>query len=75
MKAIIEFDLPEDSYEYNIVNNGSKYLSALFDYDQWLRSKLKYDDLPGQEFETIQKCREMLHEVLQENNVNIDDIF
>jgi hypothetical protein len=75
MKAIIEFNLPEDNYEYNITNNASKYLSVLFDYDQWLRSKLKYDDVSGEELEIIQKCRDMLHQVLQENNVNIDDIF
>jgi len=43
MKAIIEFELPEDQEEYQMANNASKIYMALWDIKQLLRSKLKYN--------------------------------
>lgn len=74
MKAVLEFKLPEENYEYNMANNASKYHSTLLEYDQWLRSKIKYDELTDEQYEIYQKCRETLNEIASDNNVNIHDL-
>ena len=43
MKAILEFNLPEDQEEYDMINNASKMYLSLWDIKQMLRSKLKYN--------------------------------
>lgn len=43
MKAILEFNLPEDQSEYDLAINGIKYYSALSDIREWLRRRLKYE--------------------------------
>ena len=45
MKAIIEFELPEDQEEYQMANNASKMYTALWDIKQLFRSTLKYNPM------------------------------
>jgi len=68
MKAILKFSLPEDLAEYEAAINGQKFKSVLWDFDMWLRNDIKYRD------EGYQPVRDMLHQILEENNVTIDDI-
>ena len=42
MKATLEFDLPEDSYDHNTAINAGKYRSALYEIDEMCRRLLKY---------------------------------
>lgn len=44
MKAILEFDLPEDEYQHTCAVRAQDLNLALYDIDQLLRSKLKYED-------------------------------
>lgn len=44
MKAILEFNLPEDQEEYNSTIKAAEYRSALYEISQWLRSIRKYED-------------------------------
>ena len=43
MKAILEFELPDDQEEYEYAVNASKMYNALWQIKQLLRSKLKYN--------------------------------
>jgi len=36
MKATLEFDLPEDQDQYEMVNNASNYFDALFAFNEYL---------------------------------------
>jgi hypothetical protein len=73
MKAVIEFQLPEEQEEFNTFSNASKYYSTLWDLDQWLRGIIKYDDSLTDEQETIyQKVRDRLHEELTSNGVSFN---
>lgn len=38
MKAILEFNLPEDQRDYDVVNQAQKVQSFLWDFSQQLRS-------------------------------------
>jgi len=42
MKAILQFNLPEDTYEYTLATRAGDYSSALWEIKQYIRSKLKY---------------------------------
>lgn len=73
MKAILEFQLPEDSIEFDMTCKAGKYYSTLWDLDQWLRGIIKYDDTLPDEHEAIyQKVRDKLHEELAANDVSFN---
>ena len=72
MKAVLEFDLPEDNQDFKAAINGSNYRSAIWDYDQWLRSEMKYGDLPDATYKAYEECRKKLREILEEDNIQIE---
>ena len=73
MKAILEFNLPENLEEYNLVNNASKMYSTLWEMKQWLRGKVKYalDDIPEDSYYAFKECRDKLNEILTDNNLEL----
>jgi hypothetical protein len=66
MKAILEFNLPEDKQDFDFANNGINYYSALCEFDNWLRSEYKYNSN-----EPMFEVRKKLNEFINENNVKI----
>tara|TARA_R110000824_G_scaffold275665_1_gene464318 strand:- start:394 stop:657 length:264 start_codon:yes stop_codon:yes gene_type:complete len=42
MKAILEFDLPEEQYEFDSAVNGRQWHSLVFDLDEKLRQDIKH---------------------------------
>jgi hypothetical protein len=73
MKAILEYTLPEESQEYEFAMNGANYLFAIQEFDNYLRSELKYNnELSPNEDKVIQKLRDKLYECLNERGVTID---
>ena len=71
MKAKLIFKLPEDLNEYKMASKASDMYSVLWDHDQWLRSKIKYEELDDQQHEAYKKCRENLRELQIENNIEL----
>lgn len=69
MKIILEFDTIEEA---QLAINGSKYAAAIFEYDQYLRGKLKYETLPEDMYIAYQDSREKLREQLSEYNLLIE---
>ena len=69
MKIVLEFDTIEEA---QLAINGSKYAAAIFEYDQYLRSKLKYETLPEDMYIAYQDSREKLRENLSEYNLLIE---
>jgi hypothetical protein len=43
MKAILEFNLPEDKEEYDTASKGMDWAVLAWDIDQFMRNKIKYD--------------------------------
>jgi hypothetical protein len=74
MKAILEFNLPDDQQEYDLANNGLNFWSVLYKLDEDLRTKTKYasDDLPKDKYDAYQEIRDKLHELISESNVSLD---
>lgn len=69
MKAILKFNLPKDNEDFQLAANAWKYHLVIGEFDQRLRSMYKHEDK-----ETIDTydCRQMLHDILSENGINID---
>jgi hypothetical protein len=74
MKAILEFNLPEDQQEYDLANNALNFWRVLYEIDQELRAKTKYaaDDLPQDKYDAYQEIRDKLHELMRESHVDLD---
>lgn len=59
MKAKLEFNLPEEDYEFREAVNGGKYHSMLSEIDNYCRSQLKYGG-PLTKEEVLENIREMI---------------
>ena len=72
MKAILTFDLPEEEPEFKEALNGGMYKYALWKLDQELRGKIKYEQLSDCEHKCYSDIREQLHQILSQNNLDIE---
>ena len=43
MKAILEFNLPEDKEEFDAASKGMDWSILAWDIDQFIRNKIKYE--------------------------------
>ena len=43
MKAILEFDLPEDKEEFEVASQAMDWSILAWDIDQFIRNKIKYE--------------------------------
>ena len=73
MKAIIEFEFPDDQEQYQMANNASKMYLALWDIKQLLRSKLKYnpDGLNDEQLTQWEIMQDEFFEILDNNDLKI----
>ena len=69
-KYTIEFHHDEEE-EFQICIKSMDYWNALFDLDQWLRNKLKYQEITEEQYKAFEECREELHRKLKEYNINL----
>ena len=69
--AKLEFPLPECREEFEIAAHAMDIKGVLWDFDEWLRSKVKY----GSEFDekTLEAVREHLYECLEQRNVRLHE--
>jgi hypothetical protein len=73
MKAILEFNLPDDQHEFDFAISGAKWHSAIWKYDQYLRSHLKYDEkLTEEQYKVYEQLRDKLWSVMNEHNLSFD---
>jgi hypothetical protein len=72
MKSILKFDLPEENSDFQAAVNGHKYKSAIWDFDQLLRSEMKYKELSDETYQAYKWCRQELRRILEEDNLFIE---
>jgi hypothetical protein len=72
MKAILEFNLPEDKVDFELALQGSDWKHVCWEMDQLLRAQLKYsDDKSFEELKLLQYVRDELYRFMNENNVDL----
>ena len=69
MKAILEFDLPEEAHEHKLALDGGKWMSVCFTIDQWLRSLAKYED---RDTISVSEVRRRLHEEIESSGLILE---
>jgi hypothetical protein len=74
MKAILEFNLPEDDFEFETANNAGKMKSVLWEMDRWLRNNIENapDAMSEDEHKAYEKCKQHLNELLFSERIDID---
>ena len=73
MKAILEFNLPEDQIDFEDASNGQKWSLSMWELDQWLRSQTKHppEGMSEDTWKALDDTREKLYEILNENALKL----
>lgn len=69
MKAILEFDLPEEEGQHKLALDGWKWMDVCNELDQWLRGIQKHTD---QKTLTVDEVRDRLHEEMSSSGLSFD---
>ena len=72
MKAIIEFNLPEDQAEHYCAIKGADMLNVLWELKAELRAMLKYGELPDTQYDIVEKIQDFLISSLDDNDINLN---
>ena len=73
MKAILEFDLPEEAFEFRRATNGNRWAQIVYGIDETLRQWNKYNEnLTAEQKEAYQKVRDLICTEMLENNLDFD---
>jgi len=73
MKAILEFNLPEDEREFELASKGTSIALALWKYDQYLRNEVKYNY--GKYSEAEMNTFRTARDELRRNLIDADVVF
>jgi hypothetical protein len=71
MKATLEFNLPEETEEFQVASNGWKWKMIVQEFDETLLKHLKYRSSPDWDDETVESIRQCLHEAIQEESLTL----
>ena len=69
MRAVIEFELPEDRAEHQLALDAWKWQATVNDLDNHLRNIIKHGDDNAQA-EHAQKIREELHKIMSDYDLH-----
>jgi hypothetical protein len=70
MKAILEFNLPEDKEEFDVASKGMAWALLVWDIEQFIRNKIKYEqDKDG----ILQLVRDRLYFNMEEKGLNFPE--
>jgi hypothetical protein len=72
MKVIIEFNLPEDEYEYRNSVKSNEMYNALWDIKKELRNALKYGELNDSEYKAVESMQNRFFDILNEYEIVIN---
>ena len=65
-KAILEFNLPDDGDDFRYAVNGEAYREALYNIKEDVRQIWKYNSLPEDQFNLVDKIYQMICQRINE---------
>ena len=70
-KVKLEFELPEEQNEYDIIMKAGKYHNVIWDIQNYLRNEWKYNDekYSDEEYKLLETIRDRLWEILSDHDV------
>lgn len=72
MKAILEFNLPEEYTDLKHAVNGDSWSCVVWKLDEELRSMAKHQE---KETISIDECRDLIRNIVSDYGLNIMDIY
>jgi len=66
MKAILEFNLPEDGDDFRYAINGEEYREALNNIREDVRKIWKYRELPEEQWNLVDEIYQMINQRINE---------
>lgn len=70
MKKVLEFNYPEDEEEFKLHLAGPELSFVLKDFDDYLRAKLKYEELTETQYSVYEEVRGKLNELVLERGLS-----
>ena len=64
MKAILEFELPEDKEQFDVATRGMDWALVVWDMDQIMHKKIKYAELTDDSRLVIEELRLTMSDML-----------
>ena len=71
MKAILEFNLPDDQYEFDLAVDAREMYHALNDVRNYLRAKVKYEEMPADKWGLCDEIYQEFYRLLEQNNIKL----
>lgn len=65
-KAILEFNMPEETPQLNDALDGSVLRGNLQEFDNWLRGKIKHDGIHADEIKVFEQVRDRLYDIFND---------
>ena len=71
MKAILEFNLPEQKQEFDNAMQGETMRYLLYKHLEFLRGKLKHGELSDEQYDAYKDCRDNLNNSLIDEKIDV----
>jgi|LakMenE01Jun11ns_1017448.scaffolds.fasta_scaffold9342782_1 hypothetical protein len=71
MKAILEFNLPEDKDDFEVAQQGWQWKLIVSDLLDFLRSETKYKDHTAEEYAVFDLIRDRLSDEIRDRNLSV----
>lgn len=72
MKAILEFNLDEEREQFDNACNGTKWKCLVWEFDQHLRTQIKYNDkLSEEQHNVYADVSKVLYDMMNEDNLGL----
>lgn len=69
-ELILKFNLPEEQTEADMATNATGLFSAIHDFKNELRGKLKHGNYTDEEYAILENLSNSFYEMLENNNVS-----
>jgi hypothetical protein len=76
-KAILEFDLtePGDVNEHYRMVKSLDLVLFLWDFDNYMRGKLKHGDLPEGGYKVLDEARKEFYDLMNQRNISLNELL
>ncbi len=72
-RATLSFVLPDEAEEFSAALQGGRARLALWSFDQYLRNRVKHEELEPAVHDALEHARAELHSMLAEHRVTLDE--
>lgn len=67
MKAMLEFNLPEEEEEFALAVDGAKYSAIVDEIKGMVRSIWKYEELDNKTYEVVDRIYESIFDIISDH--------